>query len=448
MKTASGSLRRLSLLLLAALAAAPTARAAIEFSYRFSSGALIPDSGQLVDTRLVTHPGLTSISAVSLDLDLASAPGDSMWLGDLYATLTHGTALENERVAVLLNRPGRDPLNPFGSALHELFVTLDDAASDSVYAITGDTGTYRPDGRLDVDPYAAPVAYSPGTQTLSALTGPVLASGTWSLLLADTSAFDAARLNSWTLRLTGTVMPGAPITIPSIATARFSENFDADITLAPGAGVEFSGAMTGLLTTAAGSTIRLGPFATLGPAPFTLSPGATLSGTGVVSGPAVVSGDLTPGNSPGILTFTAGLTLTGTSTTSLEIAGPDRGVGYDGINLTTAGALTYGGTLSLHFGVPVAPGTYNFFNRTAPVTQSGDFAQLTIGGTAGPPAPVVFTAGQGWSVVVDDHYLRFSNESGDLIITPIPEPAAQATLLALAALALALGASRPRRAGK
>ena len=52
-----------------------------------------------------------------------------MWLGDLYVSLTHGTAFENERVAVLLNRSGRSNTDQWGSDLTSLAITLDDVVA-------------------------------------------------------------------------------------------------------------------------------------------------------------------------------------------------------------------------------------------------------------------------------------------------------------------------------
>ncbi len=448
--------KRIAPLLLAAL----PVRAAVELAYVFSPGADIPDFGQYVDSRVISSPGFTTISKVTVDLALGPASGQSMWLGDLYATLTHGTALESSRVAVLLNRPGRDRANPFGSDLGALSITLDDTAPTNVFTVADSTGTYRPDGRLAVDAFAAPVAFVPGDQTLNQLGGAWLASNRWSLLVADTTAGDTARLTGWTLRIRGELTPGAPVSVADATatfdipppgpvvigaggTARFLVDSAAAITLNAEAVAEFFGSVTGQLDTAAGGTVRLRPGAVFAPLNFTLGPGATLTGSGIVASPATIRGLLSPGQSPGILTFTAGLTLTPTSTTTFEIDGPFRDANYDGIDLTTSGQLFYDGTLSLVFSTPITSGTYDLFNRQEPVAQSGDFALVTITGDFVTATQIAYAPGLGWSARIDDHLLTFTNATGDLVVALIPEPALVSVAAGLMSISL-LGFRRRR----
>lgn len=203
----------------ALLVAAVPAMAQIRIERGYSVGQNIPDGGQYVDRRVISHSGITNITDVNVTLNLSSpVAGNSMWLGDLYLSLTHGTAFENERVAVLLNRPGRNNTDQWGSDLTSLAITLDDSvAVANVYNITSATGVYQADGRLDVDPYASPAAYNSGQVTagLSALNGAWLESNQWSLLVADTEQYAVARLDSWRLTITGfgaetgTLDPGA-----------------------------------------------------------------------------------------------------------------------------------------------------------------------------------------------------------------------------------------------
>lgn len=440
---------------LALAATTIVARAQVEFAYTFSPAALVPDLGQTVDSRVVANPGFTTISSVSVDLELDAAPGESMWLGDLFVSLTHGVTSEDERVAILLNRPGREPGNVFGSGLGSLSATFADDASTNAFFAASSTGAYRPDGRADIDPFGAAVAFAPGAQTLSALAGTWLPSDRWSLLVADASGGDAARLAGWTLRVAGAVAPETPLTVGAGTVASFSATSVSAVTIQTGAAVvfqagasgavavsdggraEFSGEVTGSVTASAGSVVHFAADSVLGP-------GGRLGGTGTITGPAHIAGTLGPGNSPGILTFTGGLTLAGDSTTEIEIAGPLRGVDHDGIDLTSSGTLTYGGTLSLFFTAPVTAGTYHIFDREPAVAVAGDFAQVSIGGSFSSPAPVVFVPGVGWTTQADGHLLDFKNETGDLTITAIPEPATVAVLGALSALAGAL-LRRPRR---
>jgi autotransporter-associated beta strand protein len=96
----------------------------------------------------------------------------------------------------------------------------------------------------------------------------------------------------------------------------------------------------------------------LGNTAVTVAAGATLSGTGTIGGPTTILGTHSPGSSPGIETFTNGLTYGATSTLVWElianVASPgSRGVLFDGVDLT-GGALSIvnGATLSLVFNLP------------------------------------------------------------------------------------------------
>jgi hypothetical protein len=82
---------------------------------------------------------------------------------------------------------------------------------------------------------------------------------------------------------------------------------------------------------------------------FTVPAGNTLTNTGLIQGAGTIaanvqsSGSLSPGMSPGALTFSGGLTLQNGSQSIFELAGPQPGVGYDHIavngNLALAGSL-------------------------------------------------------------------------------------------------------------
>ena len=198
---------RRSLSLLFLLGAASVAAGQIRVERTLQVNQNITDQGQYVSSFAWTNAGLTNVTDVNVSLRLSSPDANNaMWLGDLYATLTHGVAWEEERMAVLLNRPGRNATDPWGSELSTLNLTLDDSlVVPNVYSISGATGTYNADGRLSVDPFAAPVAYDAETVTagLSSLNGAWLASNRWSLLVADTEQYAVGRLDSWTLTLSG-----------------------------------------------------------------------------------------------------------------------------------------------------------------------------------------------------------------------------------------------------
>nr|WP_246499815.1 autotransporter domain-containing protein [Azospirillum soli] len=101
----------------------------------------------------------------------------------------------------------------------------------------------------------------------------------------------------------------------------------------------------GALTVGEGGTARVNGLAL---ADVTIGQGATLSGGGTVAGPATLSGTLSPGNSPGVLTFRSPVTLTATNIFRAEIDGPTAGTGaghHDQLRVEGAG-FTAAGTLA------------------------------------------------------------------------------------------------------
>jgi|GEM_PF-2627132 len=140
----------------------------------------------------------------------------------------------------------------------------------------------------------------------------------------------------------------------------------------------------------------------------TVSHGATLAGTGTV-GSAQIAGTLSPGLSPGVLTFTGDLTLQSGSTVLIELGGLARGTGYDGLNIT--GGLTFDGTLQVSF-LGAFTGhegdTFDLFNAA---TTTGTFDTLNL---------PTLSPGLAW----DTTALGTTGE-----ITVVPEPATAALLL-------------------
>ena len=234
----------------------------------------IPDRGQYVSSFTWTdHSGLATITDVNVGLNLSSASGTTMRLGQMYATLTFGTASEGSRVAVLLNREGVSNTSAFGSALQSLNVTLDDSATTNIYNLASSTGTYAADGRLGVNPTGTRVAYSADqiTAGLSALNGNWLSSSVWSLLVADVQAGNAAKLNSWSLQVqgsaptSGTFDPGNGATVSGAgsieSTLTTGSGGSTTVSVAGGQSLSLSGGLTGsgtLATAGSGTTVLAG----------------------------------------------------------------------------------------------------------------------------------------------------------------------------------------------
>jgi autotransporter-associated beta strand protein len=80
---------------------------------------------------------------------------------------------------------------------------------------------------------------------------------------------------------------------------------------------------------------------------LTVAGGATLGGSGTIGGATTISGIHSPGTSPGVQTFTSGLTYSTSSTFLWELTGntnSGRGTAFDGVNVS-------GGTLTINAGV-------------------------------------------------------------------------------------------------
>lgn len=199
---------------------------------------------------------------------------------------------------------------------------------------------------------------------------------------------------------------------------------------------------TGATTINAGSLIVNGSLAAS--SAVAVNTGGTLGGSGTIGGVVTVAsgGFLAPGNSPGVLTV-GSLTLSTGSTTALEIAGATtRGTDYDGVTVSTASGLTYGGTLSLAFASTLTNGdSLDLFSFTG--VSTGDFTSVVSTGTyAGS-----WASGSGvWTFTSNDQLLTFNLASGDLsaVASTVPEPSSFALIGGAIALSFACG--RRRRA--
>jgi len=155
----------------------------------------------------------------------------------------------------------------------------------------------------------------------------------------------------------------------------------------------------------------------------TVASGATLGGSGTIGGATTINdgGTLAPGNSPGVLSFGSSLTLSGTANTAMEIAGITRGTEYDGINVVTA--LTYGGDLTLNLGATFSDGNYSF-NLFDFASESGDFSSITLAGLYS--GSFSFDGSDVWSATTNsgNESWTFTQSTGDLDLTVVPEPSA------------------------
>lgn len=358
---------------IALLALATPARADITVNYGFTTNASIPDgNGQYTTSH--TLGGIATYNNVSVNLTLSSPNGGNpMWLGDMYSTLTYGLPSETERTAVLLNRPGRDNNDPFGSSLSSLNVTLDDSASHTnIWATTSTTGTFNSDGRLGVNPYGAGVAFSNGDRgnTLTSLNGSAQTSNNFTLLMADTESSGLARLDSWGMAVTGTAagsgtMSGDGGTF-SITDDGGSNNLGAAVVTTQAGGGN-------LLVTANGNLTFSGVVSGTGGLSKGGTGSLTLSGANTYTGGTILgNGTLNINNASAIGTGT--LNISGSTTIDNTSAGD--------ITLSTNnkqdwnGDFTYAGSLGRNLNL----GTGNVGLNSATRTVTVSAGTLTVGG--------------------------------------------------------------------
>jgi len=163
----------------------------------------------------------------------------------------------------------------------------------------------------------------------------------------------------------------------------------------------------------------------------TVGENGTLSGNGIISGAVTVDGTLAPGVSPGTLTISNTLTLTGTAKLNFELHGTDLTIG-GGINDLVDGVtdLTLGGALNVS---ETSPGTFllaNLGDKWRLINYSGN---LTDNGLALGTMP---TLSGGLAFAVD------TATTGQINLSIIPEPATVG--LGLSGLALLLLRRRVR----
>jgi autotransporter-associated beta strand protein len=161
--------------------------------------------------------------------------------------------------------------------------------------------------------------------------------------------------------------------------------------------------------------------------------GGTLGGTSSMRKNTTINagGTLAPGAAGvGVLAFGGTLTLATGSTTAFELDGTTRGTGYDGLDI--AGLTTFDGTLELDFGSTFADGTIlDLFALGGVPDGSFDF----ITGT-GIYAGSFTNDGDLWTMVSGGKLLSFSESTGDLTFSAVPEPATAVALAGAAALAI------------
>ena len=426
-----------------------TTQGQVTVQYGATPAATIPDRGQYVSTLTIANAGIAQITEVNLNLSLASpSASNPMWLGDMFASLTHGTASESERTATVFNYFLTDPNN----------------------STTSLTANYNFADQFD---------------------GAWLASSKWSLLVADRAQGGVGQLASWGLTITGTgasegiMDPGQGATIAAAAagtqgigaTVRSSGvgasavtlSTDSGRTLSLTGGLEGAGdfkktgagsvqiggnspTFTGLVEVNQGDLV-VSSGSNLGSnSSMRINSGGRLKGSGTVGALTVASGGrLAVGNSPGTMTA-ASATWQGGGIFEWELNNflGSAGTNWDFLNVsgllditaisgnrfiievisllpdnTTEGAIAgFDTTANYDFLIATAAGGIANFNADDFTIVTTRFASAANSGSSGANL---------WSLATEgnDLYLRYSGG------TAIPEPSSAAlTLIGLGALAL------------
>jgi autotransporter-associated beta strand protein len=192
---------------------------------------------------------------------------------------------------------------------------------------------------------------------------------------------------------------------------------------------------TGATTVSAGKLVVSGNISTS--TLTTVAVGATLGGTGTV-GKAIINGTLVVGNSPGQMNFTDTLGLNGTTVMEIDgTAGAGVTGGHDFINLTGAGAagvLTYGGAMTLDIGAIFGAGTYSW-NLFDMASETGTYTTITLADQYSGTLLDGDLNGV-WDLTSGSNTWQFTESTGVLGLTVVPEPSVAALLGGIGTLML------------
>ncbi|MEJ1971395.1 MAG: autotransporter-associated beta strand repeat-containing protein [Lacunisphaera sp.] len=311
---------------------------------------------------------------------------------------------------------------------------------DIIYVGTGGTGTLNVTGagtNLNAGAITVGLDGGEGTLTIAADAQVEVGNGTGDLYLSGSPDEGAGHgtLNIGNGGAAGTLLAGRVTGLENPAMVNF--NHTGNLTFAPvlagtiavtklGSGTL---SLTGANTYVGGTTITGGGLyannlsgSAFGSGPVLVQSGATLGGAGFIGGPTTIAsgGHLAPGNSPGDLTFTSGLTLESGAQLDFQLGTISDRILVTGGTLEGPAAL---GTITLNLSNAggFAPGTYTLFDFTGATLNNFGVTDFTFGTTI---------PGYDFSLALGGNTLNLTAN-----FTPVPEPSTYA-LLALGVGAL------------
>jgi autotransporter-associated beta strand protein len=159
----------------------------------------------------------------------------------------------------------------------------------------------------------------------------------------------------------------------------------------------------------------------------------TISGAGTVNGAATINGLHSPGNSPGIQTFTNGLNYGGTATLNAEFVGNAlalRGTDFDGVNVT-------GGNLTVDSLATFALFTSGIDYADPLWDSARDFTVIAFSGAGTSTGSFVLDTANAGSFASEGSW-SLANTSNDIMLSwaPIPEPSVTALIGTLGGILL------------
>ena len=164
--------------------------------------------------------------------------------------------------------------------------------------------------------------------------------------------------------------------------------------------------------------------------------GGTLSGSGTINqAVSITTGNtLAIGNSPGQMNFGSTLGLAGTTVMEIDgTVGAGLAGGHDFANVT--GALTYGGALTLDLGATFGNGTYSWNLFDFAGADLGTFSTITLADQYS--GSLLDGDSNGiWDLNSGNNTWQFTESTGTLGLTVVPEPNVAALLGGLGMLAL------------